>query len=122
MDITLTFVGLFLLGCGLGSPVVIFAKNRGPIPWLLMPMIAFSLPLFTIGPHPTILGLYLPFAVYLLYVGQMVIRNPSAINEFWRDFGNEGRAEGYPYQPPLLCPHHRGFDEVPLDDGHRMLG
>ena len=35
------------------------------------------------------LGLYLPFAVYLLYVGQMVIRNPSAINEFWRDFGNE---------------------------------
>ena len=89
MDITLTFVGLFLLGCGLGSPVVIFAKNQGPIPWLLMPMIAFSLPLFTIGPHPTILGLYLPFAAYLLYVGQMVIRNPSAINEFWRDFGNE---------------------------------
>jgi len=88
MDITLTFVGLFLLGCGLGSPVVIFAKNRGPIPWLLMPMIAFSLPLFTIGPHPTILGLYLPFAVYLLYVGQMVIRYPSAFNEFWRDFGN----------------------------------
>tara|TARA_B100000513_G_scaffold25599_1_gene9857 strand:+ start:648 stop:815 length:168 start_codon:yes stop_codon:yes gene_type:complete len=54
-----------------------------------MPMIAFSIPLFTIGPHPTILGLYLPFAVYLLYVGQMVIRNPSAINEFWRNFGNE---------------------------------
>ena len=85
----MTFVGLFLLGCGLGSPIVIFAKNRGPIPWLLMPMIVFSFPLFTIGPHPTILGLYLPFAVYLLYVGQMVIRNPSAINEFWRNFGNE---------------------------------
>jgi len=52
-------------------------------------MIAFSLPLFTIGPHPVILGLYLPLAAYLLYVGQMVIRNPSAINEFWLNFGNE---------------------------------
>ena len=96
MEITLTFVGLFLLGCGLGYPVMIFAKNRGPIPWLLMPMIAYSLPLFTIGPHPTILGLYLPLAAYLLYVGQMVIRNPSAINEFWLNFGNEESAHGYP--------------------------
>ena len=89
MDFPLACVGLSLLGCGLGYPVMIFAKNRGPIPWLLVPMIAFSLPLFTIGPHPTVLGLYLPFAVYLLYVGQMVIRNPSAINEFWLNFGNE---------------------------------
>jgi hypothetical protein len=89
MEITLTFVGLFLLGCGLGYPVMIFAKNRGPIPWLLIPMIVYSLPLFTIGPHPTILGLYLPLAACLLYVGQMVIRNPSAINEFWLNFGNE---------------------------------
>ena len=89
MEITLAFVGLFLLGSGLGYPVMIFAKNRGPISWLLMPMIAYSIPLFTIGPHPIILGLYLPLAAYLLYVGQIVIRNPSAINEFWLNFGNE---------------------------------
>jgi len=89
MDITLTFVGFFLLGCGLGYPVMIFAKNRGPFPWLLMPMIAYSLPLFTIGPHPTILGLYLPLAAYLLYVMQTIIRNPRQFNELWRNLGNE---------------------------------
>ena len=34
-------VVFFLLGCGLGYPVMVFAKNRGPIPWLLIPMIAY---------------------------------------------------------------------------------
>ena len=89
MEITAMAVVFFLLGCGVGYPVMVFAKNRGPIPWLLIPMIAYSIPLFTIGPHPIILGLYLPLAAYLLYVGQMVIRNPSAINEFWLNFGNK---------------------------------
>ena len=89
MEITLTFLGFFLLGCVLGYPVMIFAKNRGPIPWLMLPLVGYSIPLFTIGPHPIVLGLYLPLAGYLLYVGQMVIRNPSAINEFWRNFEAE---------------------------------
>ena len=89
MEITLTFLGFFLLGCVLGYPVMIFAKNRDPIPWLMLPLVGYSIPLFTIGPHPIILGLYLPLAGYLLYVGQMVIRNPSAINEFWRNFEAE---------------------------------
>ena len=53
------------------------------------PLIGYSIPLFTIGPHPIVLGLYLPLAGYLLYVGQMVIRNPSAINEFWLEFGTK---------------------------------
>ena len=89
MEITLTFLGFFLLGCVLGYPVMIFAKNRGPIPWLMLPLVGYSIPLFTIGPHPIVLGLYLPLAGYLLYVGQLVIRNPSAINEFWENLGNQ---------------------------------
>ena len=88
MEITAMSAFFFLLGCGIGYPVMVFAKNRGPIPWLLIPLIGYSIPLFTIGPHPIVLGLYLPLAGYLLYVGQMVIRNPSAINEFWRNFEN----------------------------------
>ena len=34
------------------------------------------------------------FAVYLLYTGQMVIRNPSAINEFWLDFETKRKLKG----------------------------
>ena len=89
MDITAMTVVLFLLGCGVGYPVMVYSKYRGLIPWVLIPLIGYSIPLFTIGPHPIILGLYLPLAAYLLYVGQMVIRNPSAINEFWENFGNQ---------------------------------
>ena len=89
MDITAMTVVFFLLGSGIGYPVMVFAKNRGPIPWLLIPLIGYSIPLFTIGPHPIVLGLYLPLAGYLLYFGWMVIRNPSAINEFWLNFGNK---------------------------------
>ena len=88
MEITTMTVIFFLLGCGIGYPVMIYSKNRGLIPWVLIPLIGYSIPLFTIGPHPIILGLYLPLAAYLLYVGQMVIRNPSAINEFWENIGN----------------------------------
>ncbi len=68
---------------------MVFSKNRGLIPWVLIPLIGYSIPLFTIGPHQIILGLYLPLATYLLYIGQMVIRNPSAINEFWLEFGKK---------------------------------
>ena len=91
MDITAMTVVFFLLGSGIGYPVMVFAKNRGPIPWLLIPLIGYSIPLFTIGPHPIVLGLYLPLAGYLLYCGWMVIRNPSAINEFWLNFGNKDK-------------------------------
>ena len=89
MDITAMTVVFFLLGSGIGYPVMVFAKNRGPIPWLLIPLIGYSIPLFTIGLHPIVLGLYLPLAGYLLYCGWVVIRNPSAINEFWLNFGNK---------------------------------
>ncbi len=85
MDITAITVVFFLLGCGIGYPVMVYSKNRGLIPWVLIPLIGYSIPLFTIGPHPIVLGLNLPLAGYLLYVGQMVIRNPSAINEFWKN-------------------------------------
>ena len=89
MDITAINVIFFLTGIGVGYPVMIFAKNRGPIPWLMVPLVGYSIPLFTIGLHPIVLGLYLPLAGYLLYCGWMVIRNPSVINEFWLNFGNE---------------------------------
>ena len=89
MDITAMTVIFFLLGCGIGYPVMVFSKNRGLIPWVLILLIGYSIPLFTIGPHPIILGLYLPLATYLLYVGQIVIRNPSAINEFWANLGDQ---------------------------------
>ena len=68
MDITAMTVVFFLLGCGIGYPVMVFAKNRcRNYPWLLIPLIGYSIPLFTIGPHPIVLGLYLPLAGYLLY-------------------------------------------------------
>ena len=68
---------------------MVYSKNRGLIPWVLIPLIGYSIPLFTIGPNPIILGLYLPLAVYLLYIGQKVIRNPSAINGFWLEFSKK---------------------------------
>ena len=89
MEITVMSAVFFVLGSGIGYSVMVFAKNRGLIPWVLIPLIGYSIPLFTIGPHPIVLGLYLPLAVYLLYIGQMVIRNPSTINEFWIEFGNK---------------------------------
>ena len=89
MDITVIWLVFFGLGAGLGYPIMVYSKNRGLIPWVLIPLIGYSIPLFTIGPHPIVLGLYLPLAGYLLYVGQMVIRNPSAINEFWLEFGTK---------------------------------
>ena len=83
MDITAINVLFLILGIGVGYPVMIFAKNRGPIPWLMVPLVGYSIPLFTIGLHPIVVGLYLPLAVYLIYCGWIVFRNPSAINELW---------------------------------------
>ena len=37
-------VVFFLLGCGIGYPVMVFAKNRGPIPWLMAPLVGYSIP------------------------------------------------------------------------------
>ena len=88
MEITFIFVSFFIIGCVLGYPVMIYSKNRGPT-WALMPMIAYSLPLFAIGPHPTILGLYLPIAAYLLHGLGKVIRNPKAFNEKMLNLENE---------------------------------
>ena len=48
MDITAMTVIFLLLGCGIGYPVMVFAKNRGPIPWLMVPLVGYSIPLFTI--------------------------------------------------------------------------
>ena len=89
MEITIIWAAFFVLGAGLGYPVMVYSKNRGLIPWVLIPLIGYSIPLFTIGPHPIVLGLYLPLAGYLLYCGWMVIRNPSVINEFWLNFANK---------------------------------
>ena len=89
MEITVMSAVFFVLGSGIGYPVMVYSENRGLIPWVLIPLIGYSIPLFTIGPHPIILGLYLPLAAYLLYIGQMVIRNPSAINGFWLEFGKK---------------------------------
>ena len=89
MEITIAFIGLFFLGCGLGYPVLVIAANRGPIPWLLVPMIAYSIPLFTIGPHPIVLGLYCPISVYLLYSCLVLIRNPSEFNQLFLRIGQE---------------------------------
>ena len=83
MEITAINAIFFLLGIGVGYPVMIFAKNRGPIPWLMVPLVGYSIPLFTIGLHPIVVGLYLPLAGYLIYCGLMVIRNPSVINELY---------------------------------------
>ena len=80
MDITIMTGVFFALGLSLGYPVTVFTKNRGPL-WLLIPLLAYSIPLFTIGLHPIVVGLYLPHALYLIYCGLLVIRNPRAFNE-----------------------------------------
>jgi len=89
MDITAIDLIFFLLGIGVGYPVMIFAKNRDPIPWLMVPLVGYSIPLFTIGIHPIVVGLYLPLATYLVYCGWIVFRNPSEINELWLNIGKK---------------------------------
>ena len=86
MDITAINVFFLILGIGVGYSIMIFVMNRGPVPWLMVPLVGYSIPLFTIGLHPIVVGLYLPLAVYLMYCGWIVFRNPSAINELWLNF------------------------------------
>ena len=83
MDIT-AINGLFLiLGIGVVYSIMIFVMNRGQGPCLMGPLVGYSIPLFTIGLHPIVVGLYLPLAGYLIYCGWIVIRNPSVINELY---------------------------------------
>jgi len=82
-------VVFFLLGCGIGYPANGLFKESRPYSLGSDSANWFSIPLFIVCPHPIILGLHLPLATYLLYIGQMVIRNPSAINEFWLEFGKK---------------------------------
>ena len=89
MDITAINGFFLILGIGVGYSIMIFVMNRGQVPWLMVPLVGYSIPLFTIGLHPIVVGLYLPLAGYLIYCGWIVIRNPSVINEFWLNFANK---------------------------------
>ena len=83
MDITAINGFFLILGIGVGYSIMIFVMNRGQVPWLMVPLVGYSIPLFTIGLHPILVGLYLPLAGYLIYCGLIVIRNPSVINELY---------------------------------------
>ena len=49
-------------------------------------LILFSIPLFTIGLHPTVLGLFVPIALFLLRMGYLVLRNPELTHEVWKKY------------------------------------
>ena len=83
MDITAINGFFLILGIGVGYSIMIFMMNRGQVPWLMVPLVGYSIPLFTIGLHPIVVGLYLPLAGYLIYCGWIVIGNPSVINELY---------------------------------------
>ena len=83
MDITAINGFFLILGIGVGYSIMIFVMNRGQVPWLMVPLVGYSIPLFTIGLHPIVVGLYLPLAGYLIYCGWIVILNPSVINELY---------------------------------------
>ncbi len=83
MEITLTMVVIFLLGMVLGGPIVRVARAHGPM-ILLVAMVALSIPLFTLGPHPVILGIYTTIAIYLISIALKLLRDPSKFNEFWK--------------------------------------
>lgn len=88
MEISLTSVVIFLLGVALGAPLVKVAKARGPL-ILLVAMVALSIPLFTIGPHPVVLGVYFTIAIYLLSIAGKLLRDPSKFNEFWKSIDQD---------------------------------
>ena len=66
MGITAIDVFFLILGIGVGYSIMILVMNRGPVPWLMVPLVVYSIPLFTIGLHPIVVGLYLPLAGYLI--------------------------------------------------------
>ena len=83
MEISLIDVIFFLLGCAIGSAFVLIVSKRGPF-MAMGVLILFSIPLFTIGLHPTVLGLFVPIALFLLRMGYLVLRNPELAHEVWK--------------------------------------
>ena len=73
----------FLLGCAAGLVFAFIASKRGPFTTMGV-LILFSIPLFTIGLHPTVLGLFVPIALFLLRIGYLVLRNPKLVHEVWK--------------------------------------
>ena len=85
MEISLIDVIFFLLGCTAGLVLALFAWNRGPFITMGV-LILFSIPLFTIGLHPAVLGLFVPIALLLLRMGYLVLRNPEVAYEVWKKY------------------------------------
>ena len=73
----------FLLGCAAGLVFAFIASKRGPFTTMGV-LILFSIPLFTIGLHPTVLGLFVPIALFLLRMGYLVLCNPKLVHEVWK--------------------------------------
>ena len=83
MEISLIDVIFFLLGCAIGSAFALIVSKRGPFTAMGV-LILFSIPLFTIGLHPTVLGLFVPTTLFLLRMGYLVLRNPKVAHEVWK--------------------------------------
>tara|TARA_B100000745_G_scaffold293561_1_gene235577 strand:+ start:160 stop:438 length:279 start_codon:yes stop_codon:yes gene_type:complete len=79
----------FLLGCAAGFVSALIASKRGPFT-IMGVLILFSIPLFTIGPHPAVLGLFVPIALFLLRMGYLVLRNPKLVHEVWEKYKENG--------------------------------
>ena len=75
----------FLLGCAAGLVFASIASKRGPFT-IMGILILFSIPLFTIGLHPTVLGLFVPMTLFLLRMGYLVLRNPEVAHEVWKKY------------------------------------
>ena len=78
----------FLLGCVVGLVFTIIASKKGPMA-MLASLILFSIPLFTIGPHPTILGLFAPLALFLIRMQFLVLRNPEHALNAWKMYNKQ---------------------------------
>ena len=85
MEISLIDAIFFLLGCAAGLAFAFPAAERGPFA-IMGVLILFSIPLFTIGLHPIVLGLFAPIALFLLRMGYMVLRNPELAHEVWKKY------------------------------------
>ena len=75
----------FLLGCATGSAFALIVSKRGPFTAMGV-LVLFSIPLFTIGPHPAVLGLFVPISLFLLRIGYLVLRNPEVAYEVWKKY------------------------------------
>ena len=83
MGVSLIDVIFFLFGCTAGLVFALFAWKRGPFTTMGV-LILFSIPLFTIGLHPVVLGLFAPMALFLLRMGYLVLRNPELVHKVWK--------------------------------------